>query len=390
VQVVYNDPPWNRSNSARTHGFLCESNASCTDVGHAITTEGDKPGKFPAVPHANSTIAYDCFYFDYFLSNTPRTFRIADLSAGEYIATVVTGSYNNYEEVAHTAVSSPSDPGAGMLGDRSHSGVWEHRAFRVRVGLNGTLDLVFGSRNYGSLFQTAYNGWGAGMLSFAIQALTLHHASDVHLLTPWARASLARNDGISAAALRRWHVVGPFEDANATALERSFPPETPTFDPSHSFASGWSSADISAGAPTTVSWRSAALPPNGSAVAMQLPFSLPAVLSNRSVAVAATTFRVATACTAVLSVSSAQQAAIVLNGELVGRKRLAAGSLPVDSEYTVQLRRGLNTLMLRLCLHYGAFHASGIEHESATDFWAGLWRASRTGRIPLVFEHVIP
>lgn len=56
----------------------------------------------------------------------------------------------------------------------------------------------------------------------------------------------------------------------------------------------------------------------------------------------------------------------------------------------MQLRRGLNTLMLRLCLHYGAFHASGIEHESATDFWAGLWRASRTGRIPLVFEHVIP
>ena len=57
--------------------------------------------------------------------------------------------------MAHTAVSSPSDQGAGMLGDRTHMGVWQHRAFRVSVGTNGTLDLRLGSRNTGSLFQTA-------------------------------------------------------------------------------------------------------------------------------------------------------------------------------------------------------------------------------------------
>eukprot|EP01048_Picozoa_sp_COSAG05_P023014 COSAG05_NODE_4818_length_1361_cov_0.900951_1_plen_102_part_00 len=82
------------------------------------------------------------------------TFRVANLEAGEYIATVVTGAFADYEEVAHTAVLSPSDPGAGMLGDRSQSGIWQHRAFRVRVGANGTLDLTFGSQNTGSLFQS--------------------------------------------------------------------------------------------------------------------------------------------------------------------------------------------------------------------------------------------
>jgi hypothetical protein len=94
-------------------------------------------------------------YFDYFLESSPQTFRITNLTAGEYIATVVTGAFADYEEVAHTAVSSPSDPGAGMLGDRSQSGIWQHRAFRVRVGSNGTLDLRLGSRNTGSLFQSA-------------------------------------------------------------------------------------------------------------------------------------------------------------------------------------------------------------------------------------------
>ena len=143
-----------------------------------------------------------------------------------------------------------------MLGDRTHMGVWQHRGFRVSVGANGTLDLRLGSRNTGSLFQTACkysfvdqtvpsdcvcqhktpiavradNGWGDGMVSWAIQALTLHRAVDTHLLTPWAAASLARNDAIGHAALRGWLVAGPFEDANATGLERSFPPEAATLD----------------------------------------------------------------------------------------------------------------------------------------------------------------
>ena len=42
-----------------------------------------------------------------------------------------------------------------MLGDRTHMGVWQHRAFRASVVANGTLDLRLGSRNTGSLFQTA-------------------------------------------------------------------------------------------------------------------------------------------------------------------------------------------------------------------------------------------
>ena len=53
-------------------------------------------------------------------------------------------------------------------------------------------------------------------------------ASAMLLLTPWAAASLARNDAIGHAALRGWLVAGPFEDANATGLERSFPPEAAT------------------------------------------------------------------------------------------------------------------------------------------------------------------
>ena len=214
------------------------------------------------------------------------------------------------------------------------------------------------------------------MVSWAIQALTLHRATDMHLLTPWAAASLARNDAIGHAALRRWRVAGPFEDANATGLERSFPPEAATLDPNQSFKSGWGAADVAAGAPTHVSWQPANLPPTGSAVALELPFHLPSALSNRSVAVAAATFSVPAGGAATLRVSTSQQAVVILNGALVGVKKLAAGVLPSDGEWSVELRPGANTLMLRLMLHYGAYEVGGEVHESATEFCAGLWQSS--------------
>jgi hypothetical protein len=53
------------------------------------------------------------------------------------------------------------------------------------------------------------------------------------------------------------------------------------------------------------------------------------------------------------------------------------------------MQRGINTLMLRLCLHYGTFSTTGgIKYESAREFWAGLWQISPTGQTPLVFEEV--
>jgi hypothetical protein len=385
-EVVYNDPAWNSSDAIQTHGFLG------TDVvGHAITTEGDSAGKFPAIPNSEA-IFYDCFYFDYFLDNSPKTFRVANLSAGEYVVTVVTGSFTDYEEVSHTAVSVPSDRGAGMLGDRSASGIWDHRAFRARVGANGTLDLKLGSRNLGSLFQSAYNGWGSGMVSWAAQALTLHRAADVHLLTPWAAASLARNDAIGQAALRRWLVAGPFGDRNATGLERSFPPERVAVEGGASFPGGWSAADIlAAGAPAAVAWHPAELPLKGSDVGLAIPFDVPAVLSNGSVAVAAAVFSAKEAGVALLRVSTAQQAVVSFNGNILAIKRLAAGTMPRDAEWEVQLQKGENVLMLRLMLHYGSFSTTvdGPNKtavikvfESATDFTAGLWRAGGSGPLP--------
>jgi len=374
-EVVYNDPAWNTSDPQQTHGFL-----NVDTIGHAITTNGDSPGGSHVVPNDNQTTFYDCFYFDYFLESSPQTFRVANLSAGEYIVTAVTGAFAEYEEVAHTAVSSPSDPGAGMLGDRSQTGVWQHRAFRVDVGSNGTLDLRFGSRNTGSLFQSGYNGWGDGMVSWAIAAMTLHRAADTHLLTPLAAQTLAVNDAIGRAALRRWRVAGPFSDRNATGLERSFPPEQlkSLSTDAHidmTYPGGWSVADCAeAGAPLRVGWTAATLPPKGSAVAVEIPFELPHALSNGSVAVAAATFD-AKGGMALLRVSTAQQAVVLLNGEVVGTKRLAAGTMPRDAEWTVTLGAGRNVLMLRLMFHYGSFQANGgnVTYESATDFTAGIW-----------------
>ena len=373
VDVVYNDPAYEEG---RSHGFL-----NTSAIGHAITAAGDSPGKYPGM---NATTFYDCFYFDYFLESSPQIFRIANLPSGEYVATIVTGSYTDYEEVAHTAVSSPSDPGAGMLGDRSQSGIWQHRAFRVRVDENGTLDLLIGSRNTGSLFQSAYNGWGDGMVSWALQALTLHSAADTHLLTPWARESLAKNDAVGSAALRHWLVAGPFSDRNATGLERSFSPEQAApVDPSATFAAGWSAADLAAGAPVTVGWTVADLPPTGSAVAVEIPFALPHAFSNCSVAVAAASFTSRKGGAAMLRVSSAQQSVVSLNGEVIGIKRLAAGTMADDAEWVVHLKPGANVLMLRLTLHFGSFHAHGgnSTFESATDFTAGVW--SVDGKTPL-------
>ena len=65
---------------------------------------------------------------------------------------------------------------------------------------------------------------------------------------------------------------------------------------------------------------------------------------------------------ATLRVSTSQQAVVTLNGALVGVKRLAAGVLPSDGEWVVELRPGANTLMLRLMLHYGAYEVGGEVH----------------------------
>ena len=116
--------------------------------------------------------------------------------------------------------------------------------------------------------------------------------------------------------------------------------------------------------------------PAGSAVALELPLHLPSALSNRSVAVAAATFSVPAGGAATLRVSTSQQAVVILNGALVGVKKLAAGVLPSDGEWVVELRPGANTLMLRLMLHYGAYEVGGEVHESATEFCAGLWQSS--------------
>eukprot|EP01048_Picozoa_sp_COSAG05_P023015 COSAG05_NODE_4818_length_1361_cov_0.900951_2_plen_226_part_00 len=222
------------------------------------------------------------------------------------------------------------------------------------------------------------------MVSWALQALTLHHAVDANLLTPWAAQNLARNDAIGKAALRHWLVAGPFSDRNATGLERSFPPEQAShLDPEVVFAAGWSAIDRAAGAPMAVGWHVAALPPSGSAVAVELPFELPRALSNGSVALAVASFHVSVGSEALVRVSSAQQAVVLLNGQVLGTKRLAAGTMPRDAEWRVQLKSGTNVLMLRLTLHYGSFFANGghTNHESATDFTAGLWHVD--GRTPL-------
>ena len=73
------------------------NSSAAPNIGHAITAEGDGPGKFPAVPGGEIPPCYDCFSFDYFLETKPMVFRIANLSAGEYVVTLVTGSYDNCE-----------------------------------------------------------------------------------------------------------------------------------------------------------------------------------------------------------------------------------------------------------------------------------------------------
>ena len=101
---------------------------------------------------------------------------------------------------------------------------------------------------------------------------------------------------------------------------------------------------------------------------------------------------------ALLRVSTAQQAAVSLNGALVGTKRLAAGTMPRDAEWVVELQKGENVLMLRLMLHYGHFSAAveGPNHttverefESATDFCAGLWNTDGSDALSGVSQHIV-
>merc|ERR1711924_194066 len=69
--------------------------------------------------------------------------------------------------------------------------------------------------------------------------------------------------------------------------------------------------------------------------------------------IAATIMEVASRTRTTLRMSSTEGAVVRLNGEEVGLKRLAAGGMPVDAAFEVELQAGRNTLMLRMSNHLG-------------------------------------
>eukprot|EP01051_Picozoa_sp_SAG22_P012017 SAG22_NODE_1212_length_5155_cov_2.020767_1_plen_1241_part_00 len=192
----------------------------------------------------NTAGSPDAFHADAIISNRTATFRVDVPATGTYtstvIVTLVVGA-NDLNVIESDGGCTPAEGHsraaacrkfsntfvdfwsvtnqswvAVLPGARSPSAGWyENRAFRVPVQLSGEnttpyIKLRFRGGSFGSMHGDNHCGW-------AIVGLLM---SDQAHLTPAAKVSLATNDRLAIAALREFLWVAPFDDRNATAVEK--------------------------------------------------------------------------------------------------------------------------------------------------------------------------
>lgn len=191
---------------------------------------------------------------------------------------------------------------------------------------------------------------GAG--GWLVNSLTVMPAGGGHVIPPAISAALAAQRTLREAALDDWAFIGPFDDVNATALDRPLPAEAVDLRGAYPGKGGgvavWRRADM----------RGWALP--------LLDLSARGVRDTDALgaaAVALTFVRCDAPGRALLVGSASGSAVATVNGQPAFRDDVAAGVFSHEASGTVSLQQGWNAIMVKSVTHWGA---------QEWGLWAGL------------------
>jgi hypothetical protein len=297
----------------------------------------------------------------------PATFRASGLAAGEYIATVITGSNGAFAvwegpsiegrtamtaiEVLHADISGA---GGGVtvaemvsVGDRLHAGEHQYRAFPAQVGGDGTLTLRFSGSSVGPLYYNSIQ-W---MVSAVILQRQSSAAGGGDLLLPETTAALAAARAMSVGAIRSWCVLAPLGgndrwDALDVAVLPLETQAVPDFGARYPGKLGG-----------LIGWRNETV--TSFAAVVPLMRGAP---TNCSVGYAYAEHIATRAGPAQLVFSTSGVGKVWLNGALLARDELDAGILAAEQSVPVSLQAGANHILVKSVNNFGfadwAIHAS--------------------------------
>ena len=257
-------------------------------------------------------------------------FRV-DLPNGEYIVTAVVGDrdeFYNAHRVGTTYIDAEGVPVS--YGERLNSGLYQNRVFPVTVA-DGYLDLRFWGRNVGPLYQNNCD--------WMINGLLIQNKDQA--LTPQAAWNLEETKKHAVTTIRDWRVIGPFPDPDWLGFEKYFGPEQSTNPHAKYKAEG-----------KKLVWKKAERL-NGFAPYLSCNDMLKGSATNGACAFAMAEVSCVEVTAAILSFSTTQFGEVYLNGEKVTVDNLPAGLLGEEHQIEVQLKKGLNSIVIKTLNHWG-------------------------------------
>jgi hypothetical protein len=282
----------------------------------------------------------DTLYGDAISGDTSRSFRV-DLPNGDYVVTVLGGHPSAVCTRAHTAVVAQGQ--TRLLGVRTYNSVYFDRSFSIHVD-QARLDLTFPAVASPPLAaRTDHpNPFAWNVCGILVRRADASRTADC-----------ARNDALARGGLQHWAVIGPFDDRARAGMETSYAPER--------------GVDLAASYPgvggRSIAWQAYTSSPGIATV----PFRDLMDEEQGVVAFAATRVFVPHATRARLLFGSTGIGQVWLNREPLLRDYTLAGLMADELVKPVQLDRGWNDLLVKVCSKWGgawAFSASLLdEHE---------------------------
>lgn len=278
----------------------------------------------------------------------PVRFRV-DLPNGEYIVTVLTGDYTEMAmnngaadegRVGNTYVDMNDLP--MLYGGRLKSGYYQCRSFRSEVTDN-FMELTFWGDNVGPLYHNSIEWLVNGLVIQTPQQALMSDAQEY----------LTRATKLSAAAVRDWYVIGPFDDDGCEGLQIQYGPEEKL-----DIGQSWP------GKNGAVSWLSLA-PLTGSAPRV----SLSDVFNDVE--------EVAGFCQSYVYCPQDMNAKLVyslsqtgigwVNGKEIFQDKMASGLLLEEETVVVTFDQGWNSILIKTLNHWGSqwsLHVSLLDENN--------------------------
>lgn len=291
------------------------------------------------------------FHYPFILPpNWEAKFRV-DISNGEYIITVICGDEEAHycqNKVGITYVDAQGQP--ALYGDRVPMGFYQNRSFRVNVDQE-FLELRFWGRNVGPLY--------ANDCDWLVNGLIIHNVTEQ--LPNETTKSLALSDIHNKAVIRKWSVIGPFEDKDCMGLDVDYPAQQLDLEKQYDGKYGvvqWQAIPTLEGLAPTVHFSDNLFASDNENKGLLYESYTPGI--EPSVGLAATFVYVPKDIKAVIKSSSTQMAIGYVNGKEVFRDEYIAGVLPHEDSVEVDMKKGWNNIMLKTTCHWGDEWASWL------------------------------